>query len=69
MQKCCPTRLQSDTDLEPKAWADHIEAAHKRLSLDIRRPERVTEREARAEATGDDLEAATTPKRKARPKA
>lgn len=62
-------QLQSDTDLEPKAWADLIEAAHKRLSLDIRRPERVAERDARAEAAGDDLEAATAPRRKARAKA
>lgn len=58
--------LESETDMDPKWWADQIESADRRVKADRRRPERVVERERQAVQHGDDLERATKPKRRAR---
>jgi hypothetical protein len=56
--------LQSDTDPDPKWWADLIEAEDRLLRLDEFRPERVKEREQRAVVEGDEMEKLTQPKKK-----
>lgn len=56
--------LQSDTDPDPKWWADQIEAADRLVRMDLRNPDRIAERDQRAASDADALESVTSPKRR-----